>query len=353
MSDGDLAAELAERMRDATARGTPLRIAGGDTKRFLGRVVHGEPLATSGHSGVVNYDPAELVITARGGTSLREIEALLQSHGQYLPFEPPHFGPGATLGGAVACGLAGPGRPSAGPLRDYVLGLRLLAGDGRVLRFGGEVMKNVAGYDVARLMAGAFGMLGVLLEASLKVLPLPPSQRTLVQELPQPRALQRLLGLARTALPLTASCWSSGQLYLRFAGTPETLDEVAARVGGSVLADATAFWSGIREQTDDYFASPLPLWRLTVPAATAPLALPDEPLIEWHGAQRWYRLAEGSDPAGVARNHGGFATCFRNVAPGAVAFAPLTEPLLRLHRSLKQVFDPAGILNPGRMYDGL
>lgn len=353
MRDVDLTAELAERVRDATARRIPLRIAGGDTKRFLGRVVHGELLAMCGHSGVLNYDPAELVITARGGTSLQDIEALLASRGQYLPFEPPHFGPGATLGGAVACGLAGPRRPSSGPLRDYVLGLRLLAGDGRVLRFGGEVMKNVAGYDVARLMAGAFGVLGVLLEASLKVLPLPSSQRTLVQEWPQPQALQRLVGLARTALPVTASCWTSGRLYLRFAGTPETLDEVAARVGGSVLEDAAAFWSGIREQTDAFFASPLPQWRLTLPAATPPVALPDEPLLEWHGTQRWYRLPEGSDPTGVARNHGGFATCFRNGVPGSQVFAPLAEPLLRLHRSLKQVFDPAGILNPGRMYEGL
>jgi glycolate oxidase FAD binding subunit len=301
----------------------------------------------------VNYDPAELVVTARAGTPVREIEASLAAHGQHLPFEPPCFGPAGTLGGAVASGLAGPARPSSGPLRDYVLGVRLLTGDGRVLRFGGEVMKNVAGYDVARLMAGAFGTLGVLLEVSLKVLPLPPEQRTLVHEATQAEAIERLAGLSRTALPLTASCWSGGRLYMRFAGTPGTLDAVAARVGGSTIRDAAGFWSGVRQHEDPFFASPLPLWRLSVPVATAPLPLPDEPLVEWHGSQRWYRLAAGSDPSDVARKSGGFATCFRNVPAGTAVFAPVPERILSLHRALKQVFDPACILNPGRIYDGL
>ncbi len=353
MGEHDLTADLVERVRTATARRSPLRIVGGDTKRFLGRALDGEPLAVAGHSGIVNYDPAELVITARAGTTLSDIESLLESQGQHLPFEPPHFGPAATLGGAVACGLGGPGRAALGPLRDYVLGVRLLTGDGRVLRFGGEVMKNVAGYDVARLMAGAFGTLGVLLEASLKVLPRPPSQRTLIQELDQREALRRLADLSRTALPLTASCWSSGRLCLRFAAAQATLDEVTARVGGSVLEDAAAFWSGVREQTDDFFVSSLPLWRLTVPATSAPLALAEESLIEWHGTQRWYRLRTGADPTRVAKDCGGFATCFRNAAPGTEVFAPPAAPLLHLHRSLKQVFDPAGILNPGRMHPGL
>jgi glycolate oxidase FAD binding subunit len=352
VTDHDLTTELAERVRDAAARRTPLRIVGGDTKRFLGREVSGDTLAMARHAGIVNYDPAELVVTARAGTPLRDVEALLGSHGQCLPFDPPRFGDGATLGGTVACGLAGPGRASSGPLRDYVLGVRILCGDGRVLRFGGEVMKNVAGYDVARLMAGAFGTLGVLLEVSLKVLPRPPSQLTLVQQVSQREALQRLAGMSRTGLPLTASCWTAGRLHLRFAGTPATLDEVARRIGGSAPEDAAEFWSGVREQTDGFFASPLPLWRLTIPAATEPLALPGEPLVEWHGMQRWYHLAEG-DPAATAMACGGFATCFRNASPGTAPFASPGEPLLRVHRSLKQVFDPAGILNPGRMYAGI
>ncbi|MGB5104276.1 MAG: glycolate oxidase subunit GlcE [Steroidobacteraceae bacterium] len=352
MTEHDCTTDLAERVRAATARRTPLRIVGGDTKRFLGRDVQGEALVVAGHAGIVNYDPAELVITARAGTPLHDIEALLGSHGQHLPFDPPRFGDDATLGGTVACGLAGPGRASSGPLRDYVLGVRILCGDGRVLRFGGEVMKNVAGYDVARLMAGAFGTLGVLLEVSIKVLPLPPSQLTLVQQASQREALQRLAVHSRSALPLTASCWTDGRLHLRFAGTPATLHEVAARIGGARLEDAEAFWRGIREQADGFFASSLPLWRLTIPAATEPLALPGAPLIEWHGMQRWYCAAEG-DPAQVAIRCGGFATCFRNPAPGTAPFASPAEPLLRLHRSLKQVFDPAGILNPGRMYQGI
>jgi glycolate oxidase FAD binding subunit len=352
MTDHDLTTELAERVRDATARRTPLRIVGGDTKRFLGREVQGETLAMAGHAGIVNYDPAELVITARAGTPLRDVETLLGSHRQHLPFDPPRFGNDATLGGTVACGLGGPGRASAGPLRDYVLGVRILSGDGRVLRFGGEVMKNVAGYDVARLMAGAFGTLGVLLEASLKVLPLPPSQLTLMHQVSQREALQRLAMLSRSALPLIASCWTAGRLYLRFAATPATLDEVAGRVGGTPLEVAAEFWSGVREQTDEFFDSPLPMWRLTIPPATEPLALPGEPLIEWNGMQRWYHVADG-DPAEVAISCGGFATCFRNPAPGTAPFASPGEPLLRLHRALKQAFDPAGILNPGRMYQGI
>ena len=353
MSDPDRTAELSERVRDASARRAPLRIAGGDTRSFLGRDVRGEPLSVAAHSGIVNYDPAELVLTARAGTALAEIEALLESRGQYLPFEPPRFGPASTLGGAVASGLAGPGRPGAGALRDFILGVRILTGDGRVLRFGGEVMKNVAGYDVARLMAGAFGSLGVLLEVSLKVLPLPAGQRTLVQEATQSEALQRLATLQRTALPLTASCWSSGRLCLRFAGTLRTLDDVTARVGGSVADDADTIWRGLRDQTDGFFAAPWPMWRLTVPAATAPLPLPEEPLIEWHGMQRWYPLPEDADPHDTARRFGGFATCFRHAPPGAAVFTPLTDPVMRLHRALKHVFDPAGILNAGRMYEGL
>ena len=230
--DRDSTEALVAQVREATARGTPLRIVGGDTKRFYGRAVTGVPLETRGHSGIVSHDPAELVLTARGGTPLAEVEAQLASKGQRLPFEPPHFGAEATIGGAVACGLAGPARAWAGALRDYVLGVRVLTGDGRVLRFGGEVMKNVAGYDVARLMAGSLGILGVLLDVSLKVLPRPAAERTLALEVDQAGALDRFAALGRSALPLSAGSWVDGRLYLRFEGCDATLESVERRVGG-------------------------------------------------------------------------------------------------------------------------
>jgi len=352
--DRDATATLVERVREATARRAPLRIVGGDSKRFYGRAIEGTPLATHEHTGILRHDPAELVLTARGGTPLAEVEAQLASLGQRLPFEPPHFAAEATLGGTVACGLAGPARAWAGPLRDFVLGARVLSGDGRVLRFGGEVMKNVAGYDVARLMAGALGILGVLLDVSLKVLPLPPGERTLALELDQATALERLARLARSTLPLSAGGWADGRAYLRFEGSDATLDDVRQRVGGEVVPDSRGFWASLREQTHPFFGSEQPLWRCTVPPLAPPLSLTGTPLIEWNGLQRWYRCAPGVTAFDAAAMVGGHATLFRH-APREEkeVFTPLPAPLMRLHRALKREFDPAGILNPGRMYADL
>ena len=348
MSGHDATQELVDRVQHATAQRMPLRIVGGDTKRFLGRQVADDVLHMTGHAGIVSYDPAELVITARAGTRLADVEAELAANGQRLPFEPPSFGEAATIGGTVACGLSGPARASSGPLRDYVLGVRVLAGDGRVLRFGGEVMKNVAGYDVARTMAGAFGTLGVLLDVSLKVLPLPPATRTLSLPLDASQALAILERYAGTALPLTASCWTAGSLSLRFEGSERTLDDVQRRVGGTVVQDATNFWRSIREQTHRFFNGPGALWRLHLPAS-APASPQGETLIEWNGTQRWHVLGSGS-MFDVAVAAGGHATLFRPTGPADHVFTRPAEPLLRLHASLKKVFDPAGILNPGRMY---
>jgi len=351
--DRDNTAALVEQVREATARGTPLRIAGGDTKRFYGRPIDGLPLETRGHAGILRHDPAELVLTARGGTPLAEVEARLAEHGQRLPFEPPHFGAQATLGGTVACGLAGPARAWAGPLRDFVLGTRVLTGDGRVLRFGGEVMKNVAGYDVSRLMAGSLGVLGVLLDVSIKVLPLPVGGRTLALDMDEARALGRLAELARGALPVSAGSWADGRLYLRFEGSEATLDAVERRVGGEVVPESRALWTSLREQTHPFFAGEEPLWRCTVPPLAPPLALGGMPLVEWSGLQRWYRCAPGVTAFDAAAAVGGHATLFRHRHGAAEVFAALAPPLVRLHRGLKRAFDPAGILNPGRMYADL
>jgi glycolate oxidase FAD binding subunit len=306
-------------------------------------------LDTSSHTGIVAYDPAELVITARGGTPLGAVEDALAAHGQRLPFEPPSFGAAATVGGTVACGLSGPSRMAFGPLRDHVLGVRVLTGDGRVLRFGGEVMKNVAGYDVARTMAGAFGTLGVLLEVSVKVLPCPPSSRTLSLERDQSEAIIELGRLAATALPLTASCWTGGELALRFEGTEGTLDEVQRRVGGTLVEDSGSFWRSVRGQSHPFFAARMPLWRLHVPAAAPALQLPAEPLIEWNGLQRWYPL-DSTGIHDIATAAGGHALLFRGAGPADVVFARPADAVMRLHASLKRIFDPAGVLNPGRMY---
>jgi len=351
--DRDATAAMVERVRQATADHMPLRVAGGDTKRFFGRATGGDPLATCEHSGILRHDPAELVLTARGGTPLVEIEAALTSKGQRLPFEPPHFGAGATLGGTVAAGLAGPARAWSGPLRDFVLGARVLTGDGRVLRFGGEVMKNVAGYDVARLMAGSLGILGVLLDVSLKVLPLPPGERTLALEMDEAAALARLAEVARSALPLSAGAWVDGCAYLRFEGSDATLDTIARRVGGRVVTDSRGFWTDLREQTHPFFGGEQPLWRCTLPPLAPRLSLAGTPLIEWNGLQRWYRCPPGVTAFEAAAAVGGHAAKFRHAADADEVFTPLPAALLRLHRALKREFDPAGILNPGRMYTEL
>ncbi len=354
MADHDLTDELSERLRAASAARTPLRVVGGGTKSFYGRGGDAAaPCRVDGHRGILHYDPAELVVTARAGTPLTELEAALAARGQHLPFEPPHFGAGATLGGMVASGLAGPARHAAGPVRDYVLGARILAGDGRVLKFGGEVMKNVAGYDVARLMAGSLGILGVLLDVSLKVLPCAPGRRTLVLELPQAEALQRMATLARTGLPVTGSAWLDGRWHLRLDGSPPALEAAAGQIGGRALPDDHAFWRSLREHDGGFFAAAPVLWRVNLPASTPPLAIEAPACVEWNGAQRWYGDVDAGRLQALAAAAGGHVTCFRGAPAGAEVFAPLAPALLSLHRRLKAVFDPAGILNPGRMYAGL
>lgn len=354
--DADLTELLVDRVRTATTRGTALRIVGGDTKRWYGRRVEAEPLAVAGHTGVLRYDPAELVLTARGGTPLVEIETLLRAHGQHLPFEPPSFGPTATLGGTIATGLAGPGRVARGPVRDQVLGARLLTGDGRVLRFGGEVMKNVAGYDVSRLLAGSLGVLGVILDVSLKVLPAPVATRTVRLELDSAGAVEWLADAAHRGLPLTASFYADKRFWLRFDGASDAgLDGVCATVGGETLANAAAerLWRDVREQQHPWFLrSQRRLWRLHVPpnADIRPFDSVGACAFEWHGAQRWLADVDRDVAIEIAREACGHATLFRGEDGVSEVFAPLPPAMLDLQRRVKRVFDPAGILNPGRLY---
>lgn len=349
-----------EQVRAAAAHGGKLRIRGGGTKDWYGQRIEGEVLDTRAHTGIVDYEPTELVITARCGTPLAEIEAVLAQQNQMLAFEPPHFGsvtaPYATFGGAIAAGLSGPRRANSGALRDFVLGAQLMDGKGEVLRFGGQVMKNVAGYDVSRLLAGSLGTLGLILEASVKVLPRPFAETTLRFEMGEIDAIRRLNEWGGQPLPISASCWHAGVLALRLSGAQAAVDAAVRSLGGQVMADCAAFWASLREQRHAFFAGTgdgnAALWRLSVPSTTGAIVLKGEQLIEWGGAQRWLRAGSG-DAETIRRTvaaSGGHATLFRGGDKGVGVFQPLAPAVARIHERLKASFDPAHIFNPGRMY---
>ncbi len=343
--------QLARIIRTAAAERRVLRLRGGGTKDFYGTALAGEILDTSSYHGIVEYEPPELVITARCGTPLAEIEAAMRDNGQMLAFEPPHFGAGATLGGCIAAGLSGPRRPYAGAVRDLVLGVRMLDGKGQDLRFGGRVMKNVAGYDVSRLMAGSMGTLGVILEVSVKALPLPVAELTLRREHPQAEAIALMNEWAGKPLPLSATCHVDNALYLRLAGAAAAVRAAREKLGGEEVADGAAFWESVREQRHAFFAGDTPLWRVSLKSSTPPLNLPGAQLVEWSGALRWVASAADADVVREAAiSGGGHATLFRAQDKSGGAFHPLSPALATIHRRLKQTFDPAGILGPGRMY---
>ena len=361
MSINDQAiAEIRDRIRAANAARTPLRIRGGGTKDFYGETPSGEPLDVTGYRGIVSYEPTELVVTARCGTPLAEVEAALAEKGQMLAFEPPAFGESATIGGVVACGLSGPRRASAGAARDFVLGASMIDAEGRALNFGGQVMKNVAGYDVSRLLCGSLGILGLIAEVSLKVLPRPAAERSLSMAMPDDEAIRRLNEWGGQPLPISASAWSDGVLTLRLSGARAAVDAAESRFARERGAEpidgerAAAFWEGLREQTAPFFVGPLPLWRLSLPSAAPRVALPGAQLVEWGGALRWLRT--DAEPAAVraeAARLGGTATLFRGGNRLSGVFHPLAAPVLELHRRLKRQFDPNGIFNPGRLVPGL
>lgn len=351
--DNDASAELEDRVLRAAAEGTPLDIVGGGSKSFLGRITQSEPLSVDGHRGVVSYEPTELVITARAGTPLTEIEALLADSAQMLAFEPPHYGATATLGGTVASALSGPRRPYAGAVRDFVLGIKVLNGDARTLSFGGQVMKNVAGYDLSRLMVGAMGTLGVLLEVSLKVLPSPAHTTTLRFSLDAADAIEQMNNWTAKPLPLSGACHQGETLHIRLSGTAGGVAQAVDRMGGDRVEDA-GHWRDLREQALDYFDTRAPLWRLSVPPATPPMKLPGETLMDWGGALRWLKSeAPGEEIRAAADSVGGHATLYRNGDRRGAIYHPLKPALLALHQRLKASFDPKGILNSGRMYADL
>ena len=347
--------EIVEEFRSRILERKPLRLRGGGSKDFYGGPLAGEVLQTGAYSGIVSYEPTELVVTARCGTPLAELELALAARRQFLACEPPGFG-AATVGGVAAAGLSGPRRAMAGSLRDFVLGVKIMDGEGRVLKFGGEVIKNVAGFDVSRLMTGSLGTLGLILEVSLKVMPLPVGDATLRFEMPQAQALDAMNRWAGQPLPLAAGSWQDGVLTLHLSGAQAAVASACRKLGGEPLAQTAAaeFWQGLREQSAEFFAGDAPLWRLSVPSVAPPLDLPGEQLLEWGGAQRWLRAdADAAQLREIAARAGGHATLFRGghgeQRAGGV-FTPLQPALMEVHRRLKQSFDPYGVFNPGRLY---
>jgi glycolate oxidase FAD binding subunit len=325
-----------------------LRIQGSNSKAFLGRTTAGEILDTRAHCGIVSYDPTELVITARCGTPLAQLAQVLDAAQQMLPCEPPAFGEDATVGGMIACGLSGPRRPWSGSVRDFVLGTRVITGQGKLLRFGGEVMKNVAGYDLSRLMAGSHGCLGLITEVSLKVLPKPRQCLSISLELDIERALLHLAQWGQQPLPISAACHDGSRLHLRLEGGEGSVAAAHERLGGERL-DAT-YWDDLNEQRLSFFDEDQPLWRLSLPHNTPRLSLPGRQLVDWGGAQRWLKSdAEATFIRQVVDEVGGHVTCFSHGLTDT-PFQPLPPALMRYHRNLKQQLDPRGIFNPGRLY---
>ena len=348
--------ELQQRIRAAAADRRPLRIRGGGTKDFYGQALEGEVLDTRALSGIVSYEPTELVVTARVGTPLAEIEDALAARGQMLAFEPPRHGAGTTLGGVVAAGFSGPRRASAGAARDFVLGVRIVDGSGEALAFGGQVIKNVAGFDVSRLMCGALGTLGVLTEVSMKCVPRPKLEVTRVIDCDAADAIRRVNEWGGKPLPVSATCHHAGRLWLRLSGAAAAVQGAGSTVGGSVV-DGAGPWSGLRDQTHDFFAaasgSDATLWRLSV-SSTAPWNnFGGDMLVEWGGALRWLLPRAPVDAEALrawAAEHGGHATLFRGSDKSVGVFHPLPPAMLGLHQRLKAVFDPQAILNRGRLY---
>ncbi len=353
MLEQDLTDDLQQQVSAAIADDNKLLVKAGGSKEFYGRASSGEAISITGHSGIINYQPKELVLTVRAGTPLLELEQILAEQGQFLPFEPPRFADTGTIGGAVACGLSGPGRAYLGSVRDFVLGMRLLNGLGQVLHFGGEVMKNVAGYDVSRMVTGSLGTLGIVLETSFKVLPIPAKEKTVVLEYTPQQALERMNRLPMLKVPVSASFYDGERLHIRLSGTESAVTGSCQQLGGEVIARSDV-WSQVRDHKHEWFQEDLPLWRLSLPA-TAPWQEFDGPqCAEWGGALRWVYSAQPSATMHeLANKLGGHATLFRGGDRDGDVFHPLREPVLQMHRNMKQAFDPHALFNPGKMYQDL
>ena len=347
----DISDQLQNQVRLAIETGDSLNIKAGGSKDFYGRDIAGTELSIAQHQGILNYEPTELVMTARAGTPLNYIENILAENNQMLAFEPPAFADKATLGGTIACNFSGPRRAYSGAARDYVLGTKIINGKAEILSFGGEVMKNVAGYDVSRLMTGAMGTLGVLLEISLKVVPKPEMEITIMQQLSIDQALVKLHQWANQSLPISGSFFYQDCLYIRLSGAEKTVHETQQFMGGEVMKNADVFWHSVKEHKHEFFMTDQPLWRISLASNTPDLALEGDTLYEWGGALRWLKTDLPADQLReFSGSINGHITLFRTTGSRDDVFQPLSKQLLGLHRHLKQAFDPHGIFNIGRMY---
>ena len=348
---GDQTEQLLQRVNQATSHKTPLAITGGGTKTHLGGVAVGTTFDIAEHSGIISYEPTELVVTVRAGTTMTALTSALAAEGQCLPFEPP-LTTDSTIGGVLACGLSGPARPFTGSARDYVLGMRIINGLGQNLSFGGEVMKNVAGYDVSRLQVGAFGTLGVLLDTSMKVLPLPEATLSIQRDAQSTADLSELINLARKPLPITGLYRWNDVDTIRLAGSETAVNAAAKQIGGEVLADGDDHWAALRDLDHPFFKSDShTLWRLSVPAHAAIGSLPGDVLYDWAGAQRWLQtIVKPEEVFRAARALGGHATCYALDDSTNAGFQPLEPGIASLHRRLRDSFDPSRIFNPGRFH---
>ncbi|MSQ58998.1 MAG: glycolate oxidase subunit GlcE [Betaproteobacteria bacterium] len=344
----DLASEFSQRILDAAKEKRALRIRGGGSKDFHARALDGELLETSAYHGIVNYEPTELIVTARAGTLLTQLEAALAERGQMLGFEPPRLSPASTLGGCVAAGWSGPRRPYAGSVRDSVLGMRVINGRGENLHFGGEVMKNVAGFDVSRLMTGSFGTLGLILEVSLKVLPRPRHEQTLRFDMDAARAIESMNRWAGEPLPVSGTLWLDGKLYVRLSGPETAIRSAREKMGGETEPDAANVWARVRDQSLDIFLGTV--WRLSIKSSTPAADLPGKQVMEWNGALRW--ISGGTEAAlvhEIARKSGGHALLYRGAGASRGVYR-LDAATLKLHQRIKSAMDPSSVFGPGRLH---
>ena len=354
MLDNDIAAQLQAQVQEAIAHKTRLYVCGSKSKAFYGNpIITDEDLDVSPHSGIIEYQPSELVVTVRAGTTLLELEKVLAKQGQILPFEPPMHSEKSTIGGVVAAGMSGPRRPFSGSVRDHILGVQMINGQGKIVTFGGQVMKNVAGYDMSRLMVGSLGSLGVLLTISIKVIPKPIQEITLAIDASSEQAITLFNQWRPTPLPLSASCFYEDCLYIRLSGGIRATTAFSEKIDGDVLPNADSFWQVIRNQQHEFFNTlDKPLWRLSFPPATPALRrLESETLIEWNGAQYWlYSNAPTNIIRDIATKHQGHATLIKGNRPGVNYFHPLPQGSITIQKRLKQNLDPHGIFSSGRLY---
>jgi glycolate oxidase FAD binding subunit len=347
-------AQMLEQVSDAVSGSTPVSIVGGNSKHGIGREQVGEPISVSEYSGVVDYQPTELVVTVRAGTKMAELREVLAEKDQMLACETPEFDGVATVGGALACAQSGPSRPWWGSIRDQVLGVRLINGKAEHLRFGGQVMKNVAGYDVSRLQVGAMGAFGILTEVSLKVLPRPEGSKTVRRQLDADAAIRVMNEVSMTPLPLAGACWFDGDLYLRLAGQASVINALVAELEGDVLADDENIWAALREQSLPFFAGAEDLWRLSVRANSSHLKSDGDCLIDWGGARRWLSgTNQREELERFALSAGGEVTQVRGGDRGAEIFPALGAAHQVMLQRLKLAFDPGAIFNRGRLYSWL